>query len=475
VNESQIRKPSELSGGGGQSDDESEKNILIPFESSNQQNGSGKNGGSQETLQRIRQLEIYYDSNRITFWAKNNRDGWIRIQTTDVSRWLAGLGFNPKRETPQKNSEIDEAITLIQKINDVDYADSLAGYNKGLYEIGGKRILVRDSPQLISPQPGKFPLIDGIILKMLGPEQRDYLFGWLKIAIEALYSGNLRVGQALTLAGPKDCGKSLFQNLLTYIFGNRCAKPHRYMSGGTDFNGDLFGCEHLIIEDEQASADIRARRNFGTRIKEITANQFHSCHAKFRPAITLNPFWRLSISVNDEPENLMILPPVDESLQDKLIILKAAKSAMPMPSATDNQRVTFMTALVEELPFFIDFLFKWQIPPELVSQRYGITHYHHPEILEALGTLSPETRLLEMVDAELFSSPAPGSWEGSASELERLLTKDSSTVAREARQLLSFPTACGTYLGRLQRLCPERFESDHTRAGNRWTIHPQPV
>jgi hypothetical protein len=454
-------------------DDEQPKSFVF-FEGQGQDQSNG--GSENAVFERVRRLDIYYDSNRTAFWAKNNRDGWIMIRTSDVRRWLSELGFNSRRETPQKPSEVEKTITLIQKNNDIDYADSLAGFRRGLYEIAGKRILVKDSPQLIDPQPGTFPLIDEIIFNMLGLEQRDYLFGWLKMGIEALYSGNLRVGQAMTLAGPKDCGKSLLQTLFTHLFGNRCTKPHRYMSGGTDFNGDLFGCEHLIIEDEQASTDIRARRNFGTRIKEITANQFQSCHAKHRPAIALNPFWRLSISVNDEPENLIILPPIDESLEDKLIILKAAKHPMPRPTATDGQRQAFMSALIDELPHFLNFLFEWEIPLDLISQRYGITHFHHPDILGALGTLSPEIRLLEILDAELFGSPAPGCWEGSAAELERTLTKDGSAVGREARQLFSFPTACGTYLGRLQRLYPGRFETDHTRTGNRWTIHPpQPV
>jgi Domain of unknown function (DUF3854) len=281
-----------------------------------------------------------------------------------------------------------------------------------------------------------------------------------------------RVGQALTLAGPKDCGKSLLQDLFTVMFGGRAAKPHRYMSGTTPFNGELFGSEHLVMEDDEPSTDIRARRNFGTKIKEICANTVHSCHAKYRTALSLTPFWRISISVNDEPENLMILPPIDESLTDKLIILKAMRYPMPMPTVSDEERSQFMNALKAELPHFAYFLFNWRIPEPLISQRYGITHYQHAEILTALGTLAPETRLLELIDAELFGSVAAGSWRGTASELERKLTSDSSTVRREAGKLFSFPTACGTYLGRLQKMHPERFESVHGRTGNRCTIDP---
>jgi hypothetical protein len=28
------------------------------------------------------------------------------------------------------------------------------------------------------------------------------------------------------------------------------------------------------------------------------------------------------VTVNDEPENLMVLPPIDDSIEDKLIILR---------------------------------------------------------------------------------------------------------------------------------------------------------
>ena len=277
----------------------------------------------------------------------------------------------------------------------------------------------------------------------------------------------------MAFVGPADCGKSLLQNLMTDIFGGRSAKPHAFMSGATNFNGDLFCAEHLMIEDETSSTDIRARRNFGTRIKDITANTTNSCQAKHRQAITLDPFWRLSISVNDEPENLMILPPIDDSLRDKIILLKATRHPMPMRSVSDDGRQAFMDALRAELPAFLHFLTQeWGIPAELISQRYGITHFHHPDILEALGTLAPETQLLELIDSELFGSPAPGTWEGSASELQRELTKDASHVRQEAKQLLSFRVACGTYLGRLQKLYPDRFKSEHTRTGNQWTIDP---
>src|SRR5204862_7823749 len=90
-------------------------------------------------------------------------------------------------------------------------------------------------------------------------DQLSYGFAWLKVAYEALRAGVWRPGPALALAGPRNCGKSLLQQLITLILGGRSAKPYRYMRGGTEFNADLFGAEHLCIEDEHCSTDIRSR------------------------------------------------------------------------------------------------------------------------------------------------------------------------------------------------------------------------
>src|SRR5439155_7072976 len=120
------------------------------------------------------------------------------------------------------------------------------------------------------------------------------------------------------LAGSRNYGKSLLQSLFTLILGGRSAKPFRYMSGATQFNAELFGAEHLMIEDEHSSTDIRARRTFGAQIKQFTVNKTQSCHDKKCRALMLSPFWRISLSVNDEPEAMMVLPPMSDSEQDSL-------------------------------------------------------------------------------------------------------------------------------------------------------------
>jgi hypothetical protein len=347
----------------------------------------------------------YYDTGRKDYWIEDSRRVWIEIAETSMRRHLRGAGISQNYPDGEIISPLDRKLNELQTKFNVAYAGPLAGYAKGVYEISSSRILVTSSPKFIVPKPGSSPLIEALLKNMFDDplcDQRPYFFGWIKVELEALRAQKHRPGQALALAGPGGSGKSLVQNLITEIFGGRIAKPYRYMRDETQFNGELFGAEHLMIEDEVASTDIRTRRNFGARIKEITVNQTQSFHAKNRQAMTLTPSWRLTITLNDEAENLLILPPIDESLADKIILLKVNKKPMPMPTQTHEHRTAFWNALIEELPAFLWFLERWEIPPELKSERYGITHYHHPELLEAIDRLAPQTRLLWLIDAELF-------------------------------------------------------------------------
>jgi hypothetical protein len=232
-----------------------------------------------------------------------------------------------------------------------------------------------------------------------------------------------------------------------------------------------------MIEDDVPSTELRRRRAFGAQIKNVAVNPMQSCHEKGRPAITLNPCWRLTITCNDEPENVAILPPIDESIADKLILVKGYRHPMPMPTEKVEQREAFWSKLVNELPAFLDFLEKWVIPAEMRSDRFGVLHYHHPELLAALNDNAPEEELLRLVDERIFSYSDDPEWVGTALDLEELLASPQLTSAGESkvcadrvRRLLSWNGALGTYLGRLRSRYPERIEYTRTETSRVWRI-----
>jgi hypothetical protein len=78
--------------------------------------------------------------------------------------------------------------------------------------------------------------------------------------------------------------------MISPLLGGRMAKPYQFMSGATPFNGNLFEAEHLMVEDDIASSDIRSRRSFGNYIKQFSANEEVQHHAKGKQAMTLKPF-----------------------------------------------------------------------------------------------------------------------------------------------------------------------------------------
>lgn len=419
--------------------------------------------------------EVYYDGAKGCYWCEDAREAWMQMNETGIKRLFRSHGTGAEIPKGKLVSALDLAVLDVQMQRNVAYAASLAGHTKGIYDISGKRVLVIDSPVLVDPAPGSWQTLAAVIDGLLGGEHFDqaaYLFGWLKLAIEALRAGERRLGQAFAIAGPKDCCKSLLQKLITVLLGGRVASPYAYMTGVTPFNSELFRAEHLVIEDDAASTDIRARRAFGALLKTITVNDDRGCYGKGREAINLTPFWRLTISVNDEPENLMVLPPIDESIADKLILLKATNTPMPMSSVTLEERRAFWSVLVSELPAFVHFLEGYEIPAHLRSHRFGVTHFHHPDLLRTLDDLAPETQLLEMIDAELFAGPLANAWEGKAEELEKRLTGSESGSAYAARRLLGFRTACGTYLGRLVVKHSERVSKRTPHGHTVWNIEP---
>ena len=423
---------------------------------------------------------VYYHGREASYWREDDAGGWIKINETGAKNFVADYGYL-KRTERDANSEADDCLMRIQGRQNVAYVGSLAGFDAGVHTMPGSLVLVTSSPKFITAKAGEWPVLKKLFENMFVDgelDQRPYFYGWIKTAMASFNARKWRASQLLAMAGEAGSGKSLTQNLLTELFGGRSAKPYRVMTGGTTFNADLFAGEHLVLEDESESVDIRSRRHFAANIKSLLASWSQSCHGKHRDALTLQPIWRMSISLNDDPERLMVLPPLDGDVRDKIIALKIAKKPMPMPTDTPELAELFWRKMVSELPAFLAFLECWTIPAEIADARYGVRAYQNPEIVEKLNELNPEDRLLELIDLQLFSNKLRREpWTGTAAELEGRLTGDGAKCEREAGRLLGWSSACGMYLGRLAKADRVHIAGRVTaRSGGggikTWTINP---
>jgi len=391
----------------------------------------------------------FYDKNSGGYWYQDSKNAWVRFQQNDFVRFLKSFGYSSKVAEGETQSAVDRALMNIQMSQNVDYAGPLAGYSQGLVEdMEGMSVLVTGSPKIIQPEPGEYAVIHALLTGMFGEEQLPYFLSWSQLAYGSMRSGNRRPGQAVVLAGPVNSGKSLVQQLVTKMIGGRTAHPYLYMNGGTAFNSELFGAEHLVIDDELGQSDFRARQKLTASFKMITSAGSQQCHPKGKPAVTLRPFWRLTVSVNDEPESLLVLPLLKNDLADKIMIFRVGHQTMPMPTRTNEEREAFWNQLMTEFPHWLDFLInQWRIPTELQEDRFGVRAFHHPEIVETIDSLSPEMKLYNLLEAQFGNYNH--AWTGTATQLETLLSGDQGGSRHEARKLFSYNTACAVYLKRL--------------------------
>lgn len=396
----------------------------------------------------------YYDSCRQAFWTRNSRGEWIQFSEAALKRLLKYHTFPGVHEREALAQMIDKRLLDMQHEDDVAYAGAIAGYPIGLREVCGQRVLITSGPRLLKPKQGTWDTLETFVESMLG-EQSRWFYGWTKSALRALYAGApWRPGQMLAIAGPPGCGKSLLQNLLTEVFGGRCGKPYRYMIGDTAFNGELLQCEHLMIEDEAASTDIRVRRHFGSQLKNMIVNEVQSMHRKGRDALAVTPFWRVTISLNCEPENLTVLPPLDDSLRDKLTLLRAGPFVPPYAADDIDGRNKWRLALSAELPAFMHWLRQWKVPQGMVNVRYGVNAFQDIDLVQDLHETSPEFELLELIDSLQIWNADRDPFQGTAGELrDVLLEKDRH---KRASNLLHSTKVAGTYLSRLCKHRPDR-------------------
>ena len=239
--------------------------------------------------------------------------------------------------------------------------------------------------------------------------------------------------------------------------------------------------EHLVIDDQNPHTDIRARRNFGTAIKRFTVNDSGKMEQKYSDAFTANPFWRLTISLNDNPDDLLVLPPMDSSIEDKIMFFKLGDrkgDKTIIGTATQEGRKNFADTIRRQLPAFLHYLLnEHRIPEAIVNQRFGVGTWHHSDVLKALLDGSPEGLLLSLIDSAssiFFGTKGDKEWSGPASDIERKLTDNSCSVHERAKDLLGGDhRKLGAYLRKLEEKVSERVSSKMSRTKSKvWTINP---
>ncbi len=425
-----------------------------------------------EWIYRFGPNEYYYRDPDSTQFERFSKSGLReKLQADGCPEYLSELKLGDQERHIMTDQFFGE---LFSEAKTVAYAGPLAGYDVGFREYNGTKILVTQAIWTCvhdDLEEGDWSGLRGILERMWGPDQIDYVYSWLQRVIRVMRSRIPSPIQFFAFGGPPDSGKTWFQEVVLdwFLGGHEC--PSQFMDGDTPFNSKLFRVPHLMLSDQDGSPSIQKRRKFGGYIKRITSNKGLECHGKFADAITLDPIRVPTCSFNTSPaERIKILPPLDDDIQDKMIITKVHYGKMPLPTATAEQELAFRQWTQAQLPALAWWLLNGYVPPAdiILDSRFGIKGYCHPEIEEHLFEMSPERKVRDFIDDIVFADGRDQGWKGTASDLEKLLNKDDEARAFLRRQSGRF----SDILVSLERAAPERFKRKKNNGQRLWVIEP---
>jgi hypothetical protein len=486
---------------------------------------------------------------------------WMCLTESNLERWLQSFGLEKgDARARQPIREVERIILWVQAHRKLDAVLNIAGHRPGVVSIRTLKVLVRKGPNLMPLLAGDWSMLRKMLegffwLPLEGPEMpsafkiyvkgkdRDHekeqavwrvlcreieepdteaecenpvpkkrwvldqtpvFYGWLKLALEVYHrraAGEdvMRNGQGMVIAGKPDGGKSLLQQyIITPMLGGRMAKPDDFLTGSTNFNSELFASEHLAMGDSPLSTKMEDRLRFGEFIKMIVAEQWHRFHPKGKDAMIVNPVWRLSISINDDQDNIRSLPPVKEGVADKIHLLHVNAVEMPMRTTTLDEYRAFGRRIEEELPAFAHWLMnEWEMPEVLQGARFGMISIQAPDLMREMFEDSPSGEILELIDQARWEVAGERQnlwtyvrgrtevakfgdvdkmgcvWTGSSHELKALLTSDECSVSGDVRGMLK-TMRIDRLLGRLKKEEPNRVEQHRTKTARLWRVARPP-
>lgn len=377
-----------------------------------------------------------------------------------IARRYIAAGIDEKEASQCAKNEIrDREID-----GHVQWAGNLAGHRKGIIQsIDGQPLLVLSSPKIPIAQSGPCPTILSIIRQAFPDSHQQTIFmSWLKGGFMAVKSGVHQPAPMLAIAGEANAGKSLVSHIVKMTLGGREANPLTAWSGKLPWNDHLVGAELLLLDDSQGATDYKSRLEFAAKFKSSIYAASVEMNRRNNSSMTLRPVWRVMVCCNDNPENLLILPPINSDTADKITLLKISKIVLGVDTSSPDGRIELQSTIEGELGAFAGILEQFIIPDELRDSRSGVIAWQHPDLLEAIEQTKPETKLAELLQSSFTQSS--DLWTDlptalTASEVESRLTMFGRSTCDQARKLFAWPAACGSYLSKLAKSSSEIVEN----------------
>jgi hypothetical protein len=382
----------------------------------------------------------YFDLDTAHYAVPGERS-WRFYNKEDMLMNLKVGGISHRLGPGKTCTEAEQVLVMIQHSRVADGAAPFLFNHNPVVDFNGLNMLNTAfssrvlAPAREDPDVDQFPWLaeffenffDNTLINDCRPV--DFFLAWLQRFWRSGLAREPRLGQLIVIAGNTGHGKSFMAvKIMRHILGG-AVDACKYLLEGKGFNKELGASPVWCVDDATSTANFNDHKRFSEMLKKHTASPELTFHPKFRDAITVPWFGRIMITCNTDADSLSILPNLDGSILDKLMLFRCNPDFhAKFGSLQENEAL-----LSRELPHFLAWLDTWE-PPEGVLDRkrprYGVVSYHHPSLVEAARDSSPDHRFVEILESWRMSmiaaAPKDTLWKGSCTDLIRAINTDSS-------------------------------------------------
>ena len=271
----------------------------------------------------------FYDG--MHYWQKDAEGIWQAFSGAQMERRLGtehGLSNEGRRG---QRSESAHAMSFIENTRRVDgafpclFLPEIVVRDRTKKYLNIARVRVHPAAGQTRSWAEGFPFIAQYLEGLFDERQREVFLSWLGHFYQSAAAGNPRKGHALFVAGEVGAGKTLLsQHLVGGLMGGH-AEATSYILGTTAFNETLFFEPIWAVDDASANCDSKRHSVYSAAVKKFVANPYQEYHPKFRKAVTHRYNGRLIVTLNADATSIGMLPEMETSIRDKVVLLKAAK------------------------------------------------------------------------------------------------------------------------------------------------------
>ena len=388
---------------------------------------------------------IWYD--RKSYWWKTE-SGWIDRNKDDSIMHLKSIGFSSKISGKETICEAEKVLVSVQTCRTVDYAAPILFEANDICDVRGDAVLNISRRSVMEPadsgDPERFPWLYEFLNNIWDPyeqdgvPQRDYFLAWLKRMWETSLNNRPSQGHLLVVAGRPSHGKTFMSRCIIGTLMGGSVDASDILQGTTKFIKQAAEVAVWAIDDATSMSTHAAMVKFGENLKKQVANPTVMYQPKYKDALELPWKGRIVLTCNTDPDSLAIIPPMDNTVADKVMLLRCSETWSPsfLKSNWENEE-----RVRNELPFFLKWLLDWKVPDAIVdptNPRFGIKAIHHPTLRsaarEASSAHSTQEALELWREAYLEVCGEDYLWKGSATALLAHITNSVPHVAAMLRQ-----------------------------------------